>query len=83
MTLIQSLPAGTSCTIVSIEGDVNAARRARELGLIPGTVCKVVRKSPFGGPFEITTGTTRLGIRPTDGLRICVEVLPAKGSVAA
>ncbi|MCX6140148.1 MAG: FeoA domain-containing protein [Candidatus Kapabacteria bacterium] len=83
MTLIQNLPAGTACTIISIEGDGAVARRARELGLVAGTVCTVIRKAPFGGPIEIATAVSRIGIRPSDGLLISVEVLHSTGQVAA
>ncbi|MBK6417575.1 MAG: FeoA domain-containing protein [Ignavibacteria bacterium] len=83
MTLIQTLPAGTSCIIVSIDGDSAVARRVRELGLVPGTRCRGVRKAPFGGPLEIATAVTRLGIRPSDGLVIMVEEVRQADAVAA
>jgi ferrous iron transport protein A len=70
--LLQDIEPGTECTIVSIDGDAGAALRARELGLLPGTRIRVVRKAPFRGPIEIATPVARLGIRPTDGLVIRV-----------
>ncbi len=83
MTLIQTLPAGTSCIIISIDGDSAVARRVRELGLVPGTWCRVVRKAPFGGPIEVATAVSRLGIRPSDGLVIMVEEVLQADAVAA
>ncbi len=83
MTLLQTLPAGTTCMIVSIDGDVAVSRRVRELGLVPGTQCMIVRKAPFGGPIEIATAVARLGIRPTEGLIIMVDVVRQVDAVAA
>lgn len=71
--LLQSVPVGTRCRIVSLEGDPVHTRRAMELGMVPGAWCTILRKAPFGGPLEVVLDTARLGIRPTEDLRICVE----------
>jgi len=82
MTLLQNLPAGTTVSIKKIEGDASAVLRARELGLIPGTICTIVRKAPFGGPIQLAIGRGQLGIRPSDGLVISVEVVSIVTSLA-
>lgn len=73
LQLLQDIAPGTTCTIVEISGDGSAALRARELGLLPGTVIRVIRKAPFGGPIEVATPVARIGIRPTDALVIRVS----------
>lgn len=71
--LLQHLPAGTRCRIVSVEGDVRHTDRVMQLGLVPGVWCTIVRKAPFGGPLELALDDARLGVRPTRELRIYVD----------
>lgn len=47
-------------------------RRCMELGLVPGTVCTVERRAPFGGPVELSTERTRLGVRLGSELQIMI-----------
>ncbi|MDZ4744875.1 MAG: FeoA family protein [bacterium] len=72
---IQHVPVGSSVQIVSVSGGVGAARRALELGIIAGMICRIVRKAPFGGPLEIEVGKTRIGIRPAVDLVVLVRLL--------
>lgn len=58
-------------------------RRAKELGLVPGVLCTVVRKAPFAGPIELATSLAHIGIRVSDELQIDVELLPAHVPEAA
>lgn len=50
--------------------------RVRELGLIPGKLCRIVRRAPFGGPLEVAVGNTHVGLRLNGVLRILVEPQP-------
>ena len=79
---IQNVPAGSSVQIVSVEGGGGAARRALELGLVAGMICRVVRKAPFGGPLEIEVGRTRIGIRPAIDLCVLVRICAADALVS-
>ncbi len=79
---IQHCSVGSFVQIVAVEGGGGAARRALELGLVAGTICRVVRKAPFGGPLEIEVGNTRIGIRPTDALRVLVCIYTADAIAA-
>lgn len=63
---------GSTYTVVSVEGHSETTQRIRELGLIVGAKCTVVRKSPFGGPMEVALQCRNLGLRLT-GLQILVE----------
>lgn len=71
---IQAAPAGSEVEIVSVVGGGSAARRALELGLVVGMICRVIRKAPFGGPIELEVGRTRIGLRPADGLQVRVRI---------
>lgn len=79
---IQNVAAGSLVQIVSVEGGSGAARRAIELGLVAGAICRIVRKAPFGGPLHIEVGNTCIGIRPTLELHILVYIC-ATDAVAA
>lgn len=70
---LQHVPVDHTVKIVSVEGEDAAAMRVRELGLTYGTVCKIVRKAPFGGPVEVAVGQTHIGIRLNNVVRILVE----------
>jgi|688.fasta_scaffold245746_2 Fe2+ transport system protein FeoA len=70
---LQHVPVDHTVKIVSIEGEDAAAMRVRELGLTCGTVCRIVRKAPFGGPVEVAVGQTHIGIRLNNVVRILVE----------
>ncbi|MBU3699035.1 MAG: ferrous iron transport protein A [Candidatus Kapabacteria bacterium] len=72
MTSLHTCPVGTKCRILSIDGEQSCVRRVMELGLVPGVVCTVERRAPFGGPIEISTGMTRLGVRLGSELRIMI-----------
>ncbi|MCO6465712.1 MAG: ferrous iron transport protein A [Bradyrhizobiaceae bacterium] len=63
--LLQHALPGTTYRIVSVEGAPESTQRIRELGLTVGAQCMVVRKSPFGGPVELSVGSRHLGIRLT------------------
>jgi Fe2+ transport system protein FeoA len=80
---LESIPVGTQCRILDIQGEPAAVRRARELGLVHGIVCTVIRKAPFSGPIELATPLAHIGVRPSDDLRIDVEPVSARISEAA
>lgn len=80
---LEAIPIGEQCRILDIQGDAAAVRRAKELGLVHGVVCTVVRKAPFSGPIELSTSLAHIGIRTSDELRIDVELVGARVSEAA
>lgn len=52
-----------------------ASRRLLDLGFVPGTRLKIVRRAPFGDPIEIEIRGGRLCLRHTQvrGLRVVPE----------
>ena len=75
MTSLQTIPLQTPYRIVSVEGDCCTAQRVRELGLVSGAVCTVVRRAAFGGPMEIALDRRTIALRLTSQLAILVEPL--------
>lgn len=47
--------------------------RLRELGLVPGTRVRIVRKAPFGGPLEISVRGSRLAVRRSEAFHIKIS----------
>ena len=80
---LESIPVGSQCRILDVQGDPTAVRRARELGLVHGVVCTVVRRAPFSGPIELATPLAHIGVRPSDELRIDVEPVSVRMPEAA
>ena len=80
---LDAIPVGKQCRILDIQGDIVAVRRAKELGLVHGVICTVVRKAPFSGPIEVATALAHIGIRTSDELQILVEPVVAHISEAA
>ncbi|MFZ4763637.1 MAG: FeoA family protein [Roseimicrobium sp.] len=60
--IIQAIPAGHDEHIT----------RLRELGLVPGTKVRLVRRAPFGDPIEVAVRGSRLAMRRTEARHILV-----------
>jgi Fe2+ transport system protein FeoA len=73
MTDLRHVPLDEPYRIIAVVGDSTSAQRVRELGLLPGTLFRIVRKAPFGGPYEIALDRRRIGLRLTDEILITAE----------
>lgn len=56
------LQDGQSGIIVSLNGGRNMTKRLADLGIRPGSVIKVLRRSLFAGPVQIEVSGSRLVI---------------------
>jgi Fe2+ transport system protein FeoA len=75
MTLNQ-LSEGQIGTIDKLETFNNAlVRQCSTLGLIPGAVVEVLRRSHGKGPMQIKCEGTLYAIRSDDAAQICITVL--------
>ncbi len=52
------------------------ARRLLELGLLPGTQVRVVRRAPLGDPIELRLRNYSLSIRRHEAALIEVDIVP-------
>ncbi|MCX7929719.1 MAG: ferrous iron transport protein A [Chlorobi bacterium] len=75
MTRLDQLPSGIAARIVEVHGTAEFVERMSELGLIPGTVVEVVRRSPLGGAVQIRYRSTTLALRLSDNHSIIVETV--------
>jgi ferrous iron transport protein A len=73
-TLCQLAP-GASAVIEDIPvGHDEHITRLRELGLVPGTRVRLVRRAPLGDPIEISVRGSRLAMRRSEAQHI--KILP-------
>jgi len=72
---LAQLVAGDSAKIVELPTAGPAFLRLREMGLLPGTKVRLVRKAPLGDPLEISVRGYNLSLRGTEAASIRVERL--------
>lgn len=71
--LLSDLVAGAGGVIRDIAaGHDEHITRLRELGLVPGTKIRVVRRAPQGDPIEISVRGSRLAMRRSEARHIHV-----------
>jgi ferrous iron transport protein A len=67
------LATGSSAVIQDIPaGHDEHITRLRELGLVPGTRIRLVRRAPFGDPIEVAVRGSRLAMRRSEAQHIRV-----------
>ena len=71
---LSELEPGDVAVIVRIEDSGAVARRIADMGLIPGTKVKVVRKAPLGDPIEFEVRGYNLSLRRNEAELVIVEV---------
>lgn len=67
---LAELPVGSSGRVLSFSKGSRAAMRLRELGLLPGTVIRLVRYAPLGDPLEIDVRGFHLSLRKSEAAEI-------------
>jgi Fe2+ transport system protein FeoA len=72
---LSDLSIGSTAMIKDIPvGHDEHITRLRELGLVPGTKIRLVRRAPLGDPLEIAVRGSRLAIRRSEARHI--QILP-------
>ncbi|MGQ9759760.1 MAG: FeoA family protein [Candidatus Methanomethylicaceae archaeon] len=56
------LPEGREAEVVFMVGGRGLVARLCSLGITPGTILKVLRKAPVGGPLELAVRSTKVAI---------------------
>ena len=67
------LTVGESAVLGEIALPKAASIRLQEMGLLPGTSIRLVRRAPLGCPMEFEVGVSRLAIRVSDASNIFVQ----------
>lgn len=66
MTSLSELPVGSRADVVEIGGERSFRRRLMELGLLPGTSLRLVRKATVGGILEVEVRGCHLSLRSSE-----------------
>lgn len=74
MVSLNQLGDGAQGRLVSIGGDRSFRRRLMELGLLPGTDVRVVRRTSVGGVVELEVRRSRLSLRLAEADRLFVAL---------
>jgi ferrous iron transport protein A len=73
MLRLIDLPNGREARLVRLEGDRGFRRRLMELGLLPGTRVRVVRRADIGGVLELEVRRSRLTVRTLEASQVFVD----------
>jgi ferrous iron transport protein A len=72
MTPLSNLIPDAAATLTQLGGDRSFQRRLMELGLLPGTSLRVVRRVPLGGLLEIEVRRSRVTLRMSEAAQVLV-----------
>lgn len=75
MTTLGDVKMGSSARVHHVAGERRVRRRLLEMGLLPGTDVRVVRRAPMGDPIELRLRGYSLSIRRADADGIEVEAV--------
>jgi ferrous iron transport protein A len=59
--------------ISSLNTSNESTLRLSEMGFIPGSIVRMIKKNPFGGPLELKLNDYYIAIRKEDALMIEVK----------
>jgi ferrous iron transport protein A len=68
------LEDGRSGAIVSLNGGRNLTKRLADLGISPGTIITVLRRSLFSGPVQVEVSGSKLVLGRGLATKILVEL---------
>lgn len=71
-TLASLLP-GEEATVEAVSAPRRAAIRLMEMGLVPGTLVRLVRRAPLGDPLEVRLRGYGLSIRNEDAQTVALQ----------
>lgn len=77
MTSLDRLLPGASARLIAIGGERAFRCRLMELGLLPGTVVRMIRRVDVGGVLELEVRGCRLSVRHGEARQLTVDALQA------
>jgi len=77
MTPLSDLTPGSVACLASISGERSFRRRLMELGLLPGTEVRLVRRADIGDLLELEVRGCHLSLRRSDARQLLVEATPS------
>ena len=70
---LSQLSIGESAILGKMTLPEAASMRLQEMGLLPGTSIRLIRRAPLGCPMEFEVAGSRLAIRISDASNIFVQ----------
>ncbi len=74
MVSLNNLTSGAQGRLVRLGGDRAFRRRLMELGLLPGTPVRLIRRAELGGVLELEVRRSRLTVRLAEAAEVFVVV---------
>ncbi|HOJ01240.1 MAG TPA: ferrous iron transport protein A [Anaerolineaceae bacterium] len=75
MTSLDIVAPGSTCVVQAIEGEGAVRTRMMDMGLLKGTVVKVIRVAPLGDPIEFEVKGYNLSLRKKEARMVAVQVM--------
>ena len=72
---LADIPPGTEIRITGYESESDYTAQLRRLGLVPGTLVKIMRHAPLGDPLEVRLRGYSLALRPSEADALQFEVV--------
>ena len=76
VSCLADVPVGAEVVLRHLALPRTTARRLFEMGLLPGSVVRVVRRAPMGDPIELRLRNYSLSIRKEEAALIEIDVKP-------
>lgn len=73
MTSLDTLSPGARARLVSVGGERAFRCRLMEMGLLPGTAVRLVRRADAGGVLELEVRGSRLTVRHGEARHLLVQ----------
>ena len=78
MTPLANLADGERALLVRLGGERTFRRRLMELGFLPGTEVRIVRRVDVGGLVELEVRGCRVSLRQSEAAELLVETRPVQ-----
>ena len=72
MVSLNTLADGAEGRLIHLGGDRFFRRRLMELGLLPGTPVRIVRRAEIGGVMELEVRRSRLSVRCAEASQLYI-----------
>jgi len=82
-TSLADLPDGARARLISVGGERAWRRRLLELGFVPGTELRVVRRVPVGNVLEVELRFSRMTLRIDEAAALQVQSPDADAATSA
>ncbi len=74
--ILSDLPEGSTATIRDIDTLSPTAQRLLDMGFVPGTPIRAVKRAPMGDPTTFEIRGYQVGLRRSESALIDVEIKP-------